>query len=208
MLLYSYLIENYEAGEPIFTVDIDIKGVSDDNIRRQFKTLTDQGKIRRFENGVYYIPEKTRLKGGVFLSPDRVAYNKYICRKGNHIGYYSGYTLANQMGISMQVPYKEEMISNNLSAAVKEVEIGGQKFIVRKARVQVTNENYKVLRLLDLLKGIGEYADEDREIVAARLKQYIEDCHITRREIDRYIKHFPLIIYKNIYEMRLEYVFA
>lgn len=208
MLLYSYLIENYEAGEPIFTVDIDINGVSDDNIRRQFKTLTDQGKIRRFENGVYYIPKKTRLKGGGALSSEKVAYNKYICRHGEYIGYYSGYTFANQLGVSTQVPYKREIVTNNISAVVKEVEVGSQKYLVRKARVPVTNDNYKVLRFLDLLKGIDEYADEERAIVRSRLMNYVKDCHITREQIDKYIVCFPIIIYKNMYEMRLEHVFA
>lgn len=208
MLLYSYLVNNYEAGEPIFTIDVEVNGMSGDNIRRQFKTLADQGKIKRFENGVYYLPEETRLKGGASPSPDRVAYNKYIYRKGNYIGYYAGYTLANQMGISLQVPYKEEIVSNNASAVVKEVEVGGRRFVLRKARVHVTNENYKVLRLLDLLKGLDEYADEDGEVVRIRLKQYVEDCHITRDEVDRYIKHFPITVYKNIYETRLEHVFA
>lgn len=208
MLLYSYLLANYEAGEPIFTIDIDISGISCDNVRRQFKTLTDQGKIRRFENGVYYIPKKSRLKGGGSLSADKVAYNKYICRRGDYIGYYAGHTFANQIGISGQVPYKREIVSNNISATVKEVEIGTKKYIVRKARVPVTNENYKVLRFLDLLKGIDEYADEDKMVVQSHLKAYVKDCHITKEEVDKYIKNFPLVIYKNMYEMGLEYVLA
>lgn len=208
MVLYSYLVDNYEAGEPIFTIDVEVNGISSDNLRRQFKTLTDQGKIKRFDNGVYYIPKESKLKGGGCLSSEKVAYNKYICRHGEHIGYYSGYTFANQIGISVQVPFKREIVTNNISASMKEVEVGTQRYVVRKARVRVTNDNHNVLRLLDLLKGIDEYADVEKSETQSRIECYVKDCHITREEVDRYIKYFPMVIYKNIYEMRLDHVFA
>ena len=60
-MLWSYISENYSPGEPIVASDIDI-GLSEVNKRRQFKLLTDSGKLSRFENGIYYIPKKDNMK--------------------------------------------------------------------------------------------------------------------------------------------------
>ena len=54
-------------------------------------------------------------------------------RMGRIMGYYAGHTLANKLGISMQVPVKEEITSNNMAAIVREVSVGDRGYIVRKA---------------------------------------------------------------------------
>ena len=54
--------ENYIPGEPIFTGDIDIPGMTEENLRYHLKKLTDSGTICRFEPGVYYFP-KTDIFG-------------------------------------------------------------------------------------------------------------------------------------------------
>ena len=66
-------------------------------------------------------------------------------------GYYAGFTFANQMGLSLQVPYVQEIVSNEASAKVREIEIKGQKFLLRKPRTVITEENYRVLQFLDFL---------------------------------------------------------
>ena len=47
-MLYEYLKENYEPGEPIFSGDIEIPGLSEENLRYHLKKLTDDGIISRF----------------------------------------------------------------------------------------------------------------------------------------------------------------
>ena len=53
-MLYEYLKENYIPGEPIFTGDIDIPGMTEENLRYHLKKLADSGTICRFEPEVYY----------------------------------------------------------------------------------------------------------------------------------------------------------
>ena len=55
-MLFEYLKEHYDDGEPIFLDDIHIEGMRRDNFRQQIKTLADAGKIVRYEKGIYYIP--------------------------------------------------------------------------------------------------------------------------------------------------------
>lgn len=206
-MLYEYLQKNYKANEPIFVADIDLP-VSDVNLRQMFKTLCDAGKIKRFDTGIYYIPKNSILKGGVPLAADEVAVAKYITRKGKVEGFYSGYTFANQLGISTQVPYVKEIVSNNASTRVKEVNVRNKKILLRRARTEITNDNYVVLQLLELLKDLEQYYDISFENVCERLKKYVRTENIKKADVDKYIGDFPDKIYKNIYRTGLYNVFA
>lgn len=206
-MLSEYIKENYRPGEPIFLQDIKIDGMSHASIRQKIKKLTEAGEVLRYEQGVYYIPKITRLKGTAALAPDIVARYKYISRMGRIMGYYAGHTLANKMGISVQVPIKEEIISNNMAAIVREVSVGNRVYVVRRAPIEVNERNHIVLQLLELLKDIDEYSDDEQD-ARQQVVDYIERFRITRDIVDQYIQYFPLKVYKSIYEMRLENVFA
>jgi len=206
--ILNYLLNNYKPGEPIFIADIKIKDISGDNLKQQLKRLTDIGELQRFEKGIYYLPRESRLKKGFRLSGDIVARYKYVSRRGKIMGYYSGYTFANQLGISMQVPAKIEIVSNESAPVVRDINLGNQTFTVRKSRIQVDENNQKVLQLLELLKDVEEYSDGTMDQTRERIVKYIKDSKITRKDIDRYIEEFPVKIYKSIYEMRLENVLA
>lgn len=199
-MLYEYLMTNYNPNEPIFISDINLP-ISNGNLRKKIKELCDAGKIKRFDTGIYYLPKKSRLKGDIPLSVDTVA-------NGNTVGYYSGYTFANQLGATMQVPYVIEIVSNNASAKVREVSLQGRRIILRKSRIPVTKENYKVLQFLDFLKAADQYADDNNEDLCLRIRKHIIDEKIKKSDIDLYIKQYPDKIYRNIYEMGLYDVLA
>ena len=86
--------------------------MTEENLRYHLKKYADSGTICRFEPGVYYFPKTGILGEKLSLSADTVAVHKYIMRRGRRVGYYSGYTLANRMGLSVQVPYTQEISSN------------------------------------------------------------------------------------------------
>ncbi len=207
-MLYEYLKERYDDGEPIFTEDINIEGMNRANFCQQLKTLTDNGKLVRYEKGIYYIPKRTRFRSSAGPSPETVARYKYISRGGRIDGYYSGGTFANLIGISLQVPMKKEIVSNNIAAIVREVTIGKQVFIVRRTNVPITDKNVKALQLLELLKNLDSYIDNGYDEARAIIEKYIRANHITRNEIDQYIRHYPDSTFRYYYEMRLDHVLA
>ncbi len=205
-MLYTYLRENYEMGEPIFASDIDMPKLSEENIRYHLKKLTDDGVICRFEPGVYYFPKMNILGEKMLLSVETVAIHKYIMRRGKRVGYYSGYTLANRMGLATQVPFVEEITSNYAPASVREMTIKDRKFIVRRPVVEVTEENVKVLQFLDCLKDIEKCAEEKMDICGQILTEYAIEHEITKGMIDKFIVKYPMKIYKAIYETGVKYV--
>ena len=207
-MLYEYLKENYILGEPIFANDIELLGMTEENLRYHLKKLTDDGIICRFEPGVYYFPKTSILGDKMQLSADTVALHKYIMRKGKRIGYYSGYTLANRMGLSTQVPFTEEITSNYAPAQVRELTIKNRKYIVRRPTVEVTEENVKVLQFLDCLKDVDKCAEEEPEVCGRILTKYAIEHGITKEKVDMFIENYPMKIYKAIYETGVTYVSA
>lgn len=207
-MLYEYLKENYEPGEPIFSGDIEIPGLSEENLRYHLKKLTDDGIISRFKAGVYYFPKLDILGERMNLSAETVATHKYIKRRGKRVGYYSGFTLANRMGLSTQVPFTVEITSNYAPAQVRELTIKNRKFIIRRPIVEVTEDNVTVLQFLDCLKDIEKCAEEELDVCGRILSEYARHNAITKKKIDEFIVNYPVKIYKAIYETGVEYVSA
>ncbi len=207
-MLYEFLKENYQEGESIFFKDIAYNNLSRSAINQQLKKLCLEGKLEKYDNGIYYMPKKSKLKNNIGINADMVARYKYISKGGSAYGFYSGNTFANQLGILNQVPNKVEIVSNNVTAKIKEVSIGNRSFILRKPIVTITKDNVYVLQLLDLLKNLDAYLDESYEEAREKIKKYVETNNITKSEVDLYIREFPNTVFKNYYELRLDDVFT
>lgn len=201
-MLYDYLKDNYKKIEPIFIEDIIEEGVSRDKIRKELNCLVDKKILRRFDREVYYLPKKCFI-GEEKLNLDEVIRRKYIDRRGNRFGYYSGKTLAFRMGINKKQSDVIEIISNNMKCNKICKEGMYTTFIIRKPRIIIDSDNYIVLQLLDLLNDIEAIA-EDKRYAEIKIKEYIKDNCIKRSDIDKYIGLYPLRVYKNYYDMRLE----
>lgn len=65
-MVYEYIIINYQEAEPIFLSDMKIDGTSLVAISEEMKKFCEEKQIEKYEEGVYYIPKKSRLKS--FLS--------------------------------------------------------------------------------------------------------------------------------------------
>lgn len=207
-MLYDYLLANYKAAEPIFFSDIRIEGISRSAINQHMKRLCEEKKLEKYEPGVYYIPKKSRLNGSVGINADMVARYKYIERNGRVQGFYSGNFFANQLGISTQVPNKVEIVSNNIAASIREIPIGKRTFIVRRSHIPVNENNVFILQMLELLKNLDVYLDDDYENAREKFKKYIDTHEITRADVDQYIRKYPVAIFKYYYELRLDDVLA
>ncbi|SHL95424.1 DUF6088 family protein [Fibrobacter sp. UWB7] len=206
-MLLEFLKSKFGPGKPIFTEDAEPLGLSAGNLRQQFKKLVDSGELFRYEPGVYFLPDTNHEYSPI--SSNMVAEYKYITNGDEIYGYYSGYTFANQLGLCLQVPYKEEIVTNNTTAIAREVKVGNIPYYIRRAKIAITKENRNVLQLLDLLKDVEEYTDYCCEEEAPDIiRRHILRNKILRADVDKYIENFPLKTYKYIYDLKLYDVFA
>jgi len=110
--------------------------------------------------------------------------------------------------LNLQVPVTIEIVSNEASAKVRDIEIKGQKIRIRKPKTTITEENAKVLQFLDLLCEIQQLSDESEDVISNRLREIIRTQNISKEDIDKYIALYPVKVYKNFYEKELYDVFA
>lgn len=203
--LYEYLLDNYKENEPIFLVDLQVDGMTRTNVRQQIKKLTDTGKVKRFDNGIYFLPKKTIFKSGSQLAPEKVLECKYLRGKDERCGYVSGLIFFNQMGLTTQVPMMYEVVSNKATSDYRETSLAKSRVIVRKPKVPVTEKNYKALQFLDMLKDVDVYSEVTGKPLQDRLYRYMDDANLSISEIEPYFAYYPDKLYKNLVETRVIY---
>ena len=203
--LYEYLLDNYKENEPIFLVDLQIDGMTRTNVRQQIKKLTDTGKVKRFDNGIYFLPKKTIFKSGSQLAPEKVLECKYLRDKDKRCGYVSGLMFFNQMGLTTQVPMMYEVVSNKATNDYRETSLAKSRVIVRKPKVPVTEKNYKALQFLDMLKDVDVYSEVTGKSLQDRLYRYMDDANLSISEMEPYFAYYPDRLYKNLVETRVIY---
>ena len=203
--LYEYLLDNYKENEPIFLADLQIDGMTRTNVRQQIKKLADTGKVKRFDNGIYFLPQKTIFKSGSQLAPEKVLECKYLRDKDKRCGYVSGLMFFNQMGLTTQIPMMYEVVSNKATNDYRETSLAKSRVIVRKPKVPVTEKNYKVLQFLDMLKDVEVYSEVTGKQLQDRLYRYMDDANLSISEMEPYFSYYPDKLYKNLVETRVIY---
>lgn len=188
MTLYDSLLEEYGYNEPILTNEIQFENYSKPWIYKELNRLCDNKKLVRFEKGIYYIPKQTLL-GNSIMNPNKVIEKKYIKSRDVVFGYYSGYYLLNQLGISNQMPGIIEVYTNNESSKARDVHVGPQTVRLRRSRIGITAENAAVLTFLELMNTIDITCldEEKRKIIV----EYISRNRISRKDITRYAHVYP-----------------
>ncbi len=202
-MLYQYILDNYKQNEPIFLADLQIEGLSNVNLRQQIKKLVDTGKLKRFDKGIYFLPKKTIFKSGSQIAPESVLEYKYLRDKSKRCGYISGLMFFNQMGLTTQVPMLYEVVTNKATNEYRETSLAKSKVIVRRPKVTITEDNYKVLQFLDLLKDVDVYSEVTGKPLQERLCQYMNDIDISIAEMEPYFSYYPNKLYKNLIETRV-----
>ena len=196
-MLYQFLLDNYEKSEPIFLSEI--KVYTKDYVRQEMKRLTDEGKIERLYNGVYYIPYTSILGTEGKVSIKRFIEKRYLNTDDNVYGYYTGITLVNMLGFTTQNSACYEICSNAASTKQRKLNVDGVNMIIYKPVVEITTENYKELQFLDLMTIIDKYSELNANEFTKKLKDYVNDYQIDFSIVKKYLSFYPDKVYRNIY---------
>ena len=189
--LYGYLIKNYKENEPIFLAELQIEGMSSSNLRQQLKKLADSGTLKRFDNGIYFLPKKTIFQSGSQLTPEKVLECKYLKDCERRCGYVSGLMFFNQMGLTSQVPMLYEVVSNKATTEYRETSLA--------------KSNYQILQFLDLLKDVDCYSEVTGKALQDRLFQYMRSINLRLSQMEPYFIYYPDKLYKNLVETKVIY---
>ena len=203
--LYQYLKENYEENDPIILAELKIKDMTENNIRQQLKKLTDEGMIKRFDKGIYYLPRKSIFQSGSLPSIEKVLEYKYLRDKNHLCGYVSGQLFFNQIGLSTQVPMQYEIVSNKATTDYRETVLAQSRIIIRSPKVPVTEQNYTILQFLDLMKDVDLYSEISGKELQERLFKYLRTINLKISDLEPYFTYYPDKLYRNLIETKVIY---
>ena len=201
--VYRYIENNYQLNEPIFLSELNIPGMKAVSVRQQLKKLTESGRLKRFDTGIYYIPKKSMFRSGSTLSVDEVIRRKYLTDGENCCGYVGGILFANQLGMTTQVPRAYEIYTNKATTEYRETKLANLRVILRKPYCAIDEKNEVMLQFLDLLKEIVDISEVDGEELTNRLISYMKKKSIGFENMRQFLPYYPERIYKNMYEVGL-----
>lgn len=152
------IVEDFPAGEPFTNESIaeilkkefgltlnNAELITNNKLKRMF----DEGKVGRIEKGVYYVPKQT-VFGQVKPDFDCYAVKILTMDDGEIIGYESGASFLNQIGLSTLISREIEVVTNNYRKKLPEK----CHVTVKKPPALVTNENHCYLQLLDAINNM------------------------------------------------------
>lgn len=201
--VYEYIENKYKPNEPIFLAELDIPDMKPVSVRQQMKKLTEEGRLKRFDAGIYYIPKKSMFRSGSTLSIDEVIRKKYLQDGVNRCGYVGGILFANQLGLTTQVPALYEVYTNKATTEYRETKLANLRVILRKPYCEIDTENAETLQFLDLIKEVVDISEVDGEELTKRLLGYMKKKNIGFESMKPFLPYYPDRIYKNMYEVGL-----
>ncbi|MCB0650837.1 MAG: hypothetical protein KDC85_06140 [Saprospiraceae bacterium] len=137
---------------------------------KALERLQKKGVIKKVSKGIFFKPQKT-IFGELEPNYDLLLKN-YLFKDGERVGYVTGYTLYNELNLTTQMSFNTQVATKR---GRKKIEIGWLKANIVKAYVDVTEENYRLLGVLDALKDIkkipGTTADKALQILMPQMKE-------------------------------------
>lgn len=205
MNLYQSLLNTFGTDEPIMSNEITFNDYSKPWIYKELNKLCKEGKLIRYERGIYYIPTKT-VFGPSILDPYKVIVKKYIFNGTDTIGYLSGVAFLNRLKLTTQMSNVIEVYTNNEPSNTRDITVGKQRVILRKSRTSVNNSNAAVLSFLELMNAVpSEFLDDEKKPIVER---FIDDNGITRSDITKYAPLFPDRALRTLVESEVIYSVA
>ena len=197
-VLFEQLRKQYKENEPILLSEIKFAST-----RQQMKRLTEEGKLKKFDTGIYYIPKASIFRSGSVLPIESVLNKKYLFDKNERCGYIGGLLFANKIGLTTQVPMVYEIKTNKATTEYRETRLGNFRIIVRRPYVTINDENAKVLQFLDLMKEIVNISELEGTDLTKRLLSYLKISGLDFNALKPYLSYYPDRIYKNMFEVGL-----
>lgn len=127
---------------------------SKEAVIKTLNRLAKAGKIGKLAKGKFYKPEQTPF--GELLPDERQIVKDLLEKDGKIIGYLTGYSIYNRLGLSTQVGSIIQIGRANVRPSTKR---GKYKVVFVKQKNTITKDNIPLLQILDAIKNIKKIPD-------------------------------------------------
>lgn len=148
---------------------------------KAMERLIKKGLVKRASTGVFYKPKKTAF--GNLQPKEEELLKPYLFEDSKRIAYITGTALYNRMGLTTQVPKNIRVASRDKRIFAK---VGHILVKPVKSYMDVTDENYYLMELLDVLKDFKTIPDAEKSQVIKFMLKKIKD--LTNKEKKELVK--------------------
>lgn len=209
----DYIFENYNATDPIiqknlYKIFVNINPIT---IRQTLLRLSMDGMITKSKSiaGIYFLSKKETVLKSQSMNFVQLIEQKFIIDKHkNIIGYESGFSIANKLGLTSQTSSTVYIYSNAVADRKREVIIDNRRFILDKPRIDIDNHNFKFLQVLDLISDFETYCEVEKEKALNNIKNYLRDLTLSQKEIEKILESYPIKTERNYYKLGVDHVIA
>jgi hypothetical protein len=138
--------------------------------------------IKRVSTGVFYKPKKTVF--GELRPGEEEIIKPYLFLNKKRIAYITGISLYNRMGLTTQVPKSIKVASKSMRISINTGSVQAKPV---KSYVDVTDDNYQLLEILDVLKDFSIIPDLDKKMAIKFLINKLNQLPV--KELLRIIKY-------------------
>jgi hypothetical protein len=168
--IVSNRIDRFKSGYVFTYNDFSIPVDKVNALKKVLSRLVSSGKIIRLSKGKYYKP-----KEGIIgkLKPDEYQIVKDLLEdEGKLIGYLSGISAFNKLGLTTQVSNTIQVGTNIDKKSIKR-----GKYTIRfiRQRNTINKDNIFLLQILDSIRFIKRIPDANINVSCERLKNIIQD---------------------------------
>lgn len=158
--------------------DFEMESQNQSAVVKALNRMAATGEISKLSKGKFYKPRKTQF-GELKPSAYQIA-KDYIECDGKLIGYITGYSAYNALGLTTQISSYIQIGTNKSRRAVKR-----DKYTISFIMQQntITKKNIEILRILDAVRFIREIPATTPNEACIRLKEIIKDLNDEQKEM-------------------------
>jgi hypothetical protein len=202
--IYDFMKEKSQFYQPFLLKNLyrQFPDIKDGTVREMMRRLVGEKKVIKIKNGLYVLPNPERVLQSYAFNLMNIIDSVYLKNQDNEfIGYRSGINFANLLGLTSQTASVEVIYSNNVSTRKREIKIQNNRLMINAPRVKITNQNYKLLQLLDLLTDFEKVSEYELDQVQSKLLAYINAIQISSKELNRIVEAYPLAAQVKFYKI-------
>ncbi len=139
--------------------------------------LQKKGVIKKLSKGRFYKPKMTPF--GEIRPDEQQILKPYLYQNGKRIAYITGSSLYNKLGLTTQVAARLQIASRDKRIFINR---GNVQATPVKSYVDVTDDNYQMLGLLDAMKDLKEIPDVNVKSAIMIFKNRIEALDKKQRD--------------------------
>ncbi len=149
--------------------------------------MVEEDKLKRAGPGKYYKSNPSPF--GELKPAEEELLRPYLFNNSKRIAYITGHTLYNRLGLTTQIPTTIHVASRDKRITTK---VGNLKVKPVKSYMDVTDENYQILELLDAIKDFKDIPDRDTENALLRLRQLLKELDKNKlRQLSIAVLNYP-----------------